>query len=81
MDQHQNKIAELHEYYSSLEMPNCPKCANNTNVKKIIIGRPTAELFEYASSENSKIILGGCIMECGKSNIAQCVKCNEPIFD
>lgn len=80
MRERQQKLDELHGYYSSLEMPNCPKCGSNENVKKTVIGRPTQELAEYASLEHSKVILGGCMMEPGKMRVARCVKCQENIY-
>lgn len=81
MRERQQKLDEMHKYYLSLEMPNCPKCGSNENVKKIVIGRPTQELAEYASQEYSKVLLGGCMMEPGKMRVARCVTCKEDIYE
>lgn len=54
-------------------VPNCPSCQDSRQVKEIIYGRPSQELYEEAQKGN--VVLGGCCPEPGIKFI--CKKCDK----
>jgi hypothetical protein len=69
-------VEELAAYYEAKPRPECPSCHSAERVAFIVMGRPTANLVAYAERPDSRIRLGGCLVDPDNNPRLYCRSCD-----